>query len=109
MKIKTGDLVRVLAGKDKKKEGKVLQVFPELERVVVENVNVLTKHLKARSGQAGQKISFPSPIHISNVELVSTKTGKSGRVGYKWIDAADGGLKKKIRVLRKRGDAEDIE
>lgn len=107
MKIKTGDKVRVLTGKDRNKEGKVVQVFPEVERVVVEGINILTKHLKARGEHAGQKIQFPSPVHVSNVQLISEKSGKQGRVGYKMIDVD--GLKKKIRVLRKKGTTEDIE
>ncbi|OGL64075.1 50S ribosomal protein L24 [Candidatus Uhrbacteria bacterium RIFCSPHIGHO2_02_FULL_47_44] len=107
MKIKSGDKVRVLTGKDRNKEGKVLQVFPVLERVVVEGVNILTKHMKGRGEHAGQKIQFPSPIHVSNVQLISEKTGAHGRIGYKMIDAE--GAKKKIRILRKKGAVEDIE
>lgn len=107
MKIKTGDKIRMLTGKDKNKEGKVLQVFPKLERVVVEGINVLTKHLKKRGEHAGQKIQFPSPVHISNVQIVSEKTGKYGRIGYKIIETD--GAKKKIRILRKNGTTEDIE
>jgi large subunit ribosomal protein L24 len=107
MKIKTGDVVRLLTGKDKGKEGKVLQVFPALERVVVEGANFMTKYLKKRGNQIGQKIQFPSPVHVSNVQLVSSKSGAKGRVGYKMIEQ-DGG-KKKIRVMRKKGNTEDIE
>ena len=107
MKIKTGDKVRVLTGKDKGKQGNVLQVFPLLQRVVVEGVSVMTKHLRKTGQRAGQKIEFPSPIHISNVELVSPKSGKSGRVAYKVIEQE--GKKKKIRVIRKKGEVEDIE
>ncbi|MEK7452258.1 MAG: 50S ribosomal protein L24 [Patescibacteria group bacterium] len=107
MKIKSGDKVRVLAGKDKGKEGKVLQVFPILERVVVEGTNLMTKHLKKRGAQSGQKIQFPSPLHISNVQLVSAKTGSIGRIGYKQIEKD--GVKTKIRILRKKGAVEDIE
>lgn len=108
MKIKTGDKVRVLAGKDKGKEGKVLQVFPELDRVVVENVNVMTRHLRRRSrGTSGQKINFPSPLHASNLQVISGKSGLRGRVGSKFIKV-DGRLKK-IRVLRAKGKSEDLE
>lgn len=106
MKIKTGDNIRVIAGKDKGKEGKVLQVFPVLERVVVEGLNLMTKHLKKRGAQPGQKIQFPSPMHASNVQLIS-KTGTNGRVGYKVIEKE--GVKSKIRVLRKKGSVQDIE
>ncbi|MBI5369589.1 50S ribosomal protein L24 [Candidatus Uhrbacteria bacterium] len=107
MKIKTGDKVRVISGKDKGKEGNVIQTFPELERVVVEGVNVMTRHLKARGNQPGQKIQFSSPIHQSNVTLVSPKSAKTGRVGYKKIQ--QDGKAVKIRVLRSKGASEDIE
>ncbi len=107
MKIKTGDNVRVLAGKDKGKEGKVLQVFPKHMRVVVEGVNLLTRHLRGRGEHAGQKIQFPGTLHISNVQVISAKSGKSGRVGYKTIEKD--GSKTKIRVIRSKGAVEDIE
>jgi len=107
MKIKSGDNVRVMAGKDKGKEGKVLQVFPKHNRVVVEGINTATRHLRASRGNKGQKISFPSPIHLSNVQLVSPKSGKVGRVGYKRIEKD--GKARTIRVLRVKGAAEDIE
>ncbi len=107
MKIKTGDKVRIISGKDKGKEGAVVQVFPQLERLVVEGVNLMTRHLKKRGNQAGQKIQFASPIHLSNVMLISPKSGKSGRVGYKMIEQE--GRKKKIRVLRSKQTSEDLE
>lgn len=107
MKIKTGDKVRVLAGKDKGKEGKVLQVFPKMNRLVVDGVNMLTKHLKARGDRPGQKIQFSAPLHASNVQLISSKSGKTGRVGYKIVEKD--GAKKKIRVIRSKGTTEDVE
>ncbi|PJA45278.1 50S ribosomal protein L24 [Candidatus Uhrbacteria bacterium CG_4_9_14_3_um_filter_50_9] len=107
MKIKTGDNVRILAGKDKGKEGKVLQVFPEMNRVVVEGINMLTKHLKSRGDRPGQKIQFAAPLHVSNLQLISTKSGKTGRVGYKVVEKD--GAKKKIRVIHSKGATEDIE
>jgi len=108
MKVKTGDTVRIMAGKDKGKEGKVLQVFPKLGRVVVENLNMMTRHLRRRTtdGQ-GQKIRFPSPVNISNLKVISPKSGKPGRVGYKIVEKD--GLKKKIRVLKTRDGSEDID
>lgn len=82
MKIKKGDTVKVISGKDKGKTGKVLQVLPKLNRVSVEGVNVLTKHLRSgKRGVAGQKIEFPSPIHVSNVMLVCPQCGKRARAG----------------------------
>lgn len=107
MKIKTGDKVKILTGKDRGKEGVVIQVFPKVERVVVEGINMLTRHLKKRSNQPGQKIQFSAPIHISNVALVSPKTGKVGRVGYKTISSE--GKTKKIRIIKSKGFVEDIE
>lgn len=106
MKIKTGDMVRVMVGKDKGKEGKVVQAFPKDGLVVVEGVRTSTRHLKARRGtQAseakGQKVTFNAPIRVSNVALVSGKD--TGRVGYKM--AADG---KKSRVLHAKKALKDI-
>lgn len=68
--IKSGDMVKVLTGKDKGKKGKVLQVFPKLNRVVVEGVNQSKRHLKTKqSGQKGQVVEFSMPIHASNVQV----------------------------------------
>lgn len=68
--IKSGDMVKVLTGKDKGKTGKVLQVFPKLNRVVVEGINQSKRHLKTKqSGQKGQVVEFSMPIHASNVQV----------------------------------------
>ncbi|MBI4598698.1 50S ribosomal protein L24 [Candidatus Uhrbacteria bacterium] len=107
MKMKTGDTVRVLAGKDKGKQAKVIQVFPRLEKVVLESLNMAVRHLRSRQkGQPGQKIQFPAPLHVSNVQCVSPKNGTGGRLGSKIIQTD--GVPKKVRVLRKRGASEDI-
>lgn len=69
--IKKGDMVAVIAGKDKGKSGKVMQTFPQLNRVVVEGVNASKRHLRARrSGEKGQIVEFSMPIHASNVMLM---------------------------------------
>jgi large subunit ribosomal protein L24 len=107
MKIKTGDKVKVLAGKDRGKEGKILQVFPKISRVVVDGINMMTRHLRGGGDRPGQKIQFPGTMHVSNVQLISAKSGKKGRVGYKFIEKD--GQKTKIRVIRKGGSAEDAE
>lgn len=66
--------MKVLAGKDKGKTGKVVQVFPKKQQVVVDGVNVLKKHLRSqRQGEQGQRIELPSPIHISNVKKVDAE------------------------------------
>jgi large subunit ribosomal protein L24 len=70
--VKTGSEVKVLVGKDRGKTGKVVQVFPKLNRVVVEGVNVLKRHLRTRrQGEPGRVIEFPMPIHASNVALLA--------------------------------------
>ena len=100
MKIKSGDTVKVLAGKDKGKTGKVLQIFPSLNRVSVEGVNLNVKHLRPRQrGEKGQKIEYPAPLHVSNVQLIDPKTGNPTRVGYTFV--GEGAKKKKARISKK--------
>ncbi len=100
MKIKTGDKVKVIAGKDKGKTGTVLQVFPELQRVSVEGINLLTKHLKKRSEtQPGQKIQFPAPLHISNIMVIDPKTGQPTRIGHSYVKKGEKQVK--VRIARK--------
>ncbi|MFH1286489.1 MAG: 50S ribosomal protein L24 [Candidatus Magasanikbacteria bacterium] len=99
MKIKTGDKVKVLSGKDRGKIGKVLQVLTNKKTkkvfVVVEGVNKLKKHMKAGRGQKGQIIELPAPIHISSVMLLDPSSGKPTRVGYK----KEGKTKKRIAKI----------
>lgn len=102
MRIKTGDMVKIIAGKDKGKTGKVIQVFPSLNRVVVEGMNTAVKHLKAQGTQAGQRIEFPAPMHASNVMLIDPKSNKPTRVGYKMLTVE--GKKKKARIAKKTGE-----
>ncbi len=107
MKVKTGDTVRVRAGKDKGKTGKVVQVFPDHARVAVEGLNMATRHLRrASKTQAGQKIQFTSPMSISNVQVVSPVSGKPGRIGYKTVEKE--GTKIKVRVLKTKEGSEDL-
>ena len=84
MKLRTGDTVKVMTGKDKGKTGKIIQVFPRVSKVVVEGVAVFSKHIKTRKqGDKGQKVSFSAPIAIANVMLLCPKCGKTTRVGQK--------------------------
>ncbi len=106
MKIKTGDKVRIISGTAKGKEGKVTQVFPLLQRVIVEGANIRTRHLKGRGDKPGQKIEYAAPMHASNVQLIG-KDGKVGRVGYKYLNKD--GKSVKVRVLRRAKKAEDVE
>lgn len=73
MKIKTGQTVKVISGKDKGKTGQVIQVFPKLNKVVVDGVNKAFKHLKTRhisGSEKGERVEYSSPIHVSNVKVV---------------------------------------
>ncbi len=105
MKIKTGDMVRVTAGKDKGKTGKVLQVFPKLDKVVVEGINKSVKHLKKRGNTPGQRVEYTAPIHASNVKIQGKDA--EGRVGYKFIDK--NGKKVKVRVLKTKKGTQDLD
>lgn len=99
LKIKKGDNVIVIAGKDKGKTGEVLSVVRDTDRVVVSGVNMVKRHKAAdRQGAAGI-VSKEAGLHISNVALVDPKDGKATRVGYKELE--DG---KKVRVARRSGE-----
>ena len=99
MKIKKGDKVIVIAGKDKGLKGEVLRTLPTQQRVVVQGVNVVKKHKKPSQVSAGGIEKVELPVHISNVALADPKTGKPTRVGFKTLK--DG---KKVRVARKSGE-----
>lgn len=97
-KIKTGDNVIVIAGKNKGKTGKVLQIFKSAGRVVVEGVNIMKKHVKSRkSDEKGQIIELAAPFHISNVMLIDPSKNTRTRVKYETRD------NKKVRVAKKSG------
>ncbi|WP_020668415.1 50S ribosomal protein L24 [Amycolatopsis nigrescens] len=101
MKVKKGDTVVVIAGKDKGAKGKVIQAYPERERVLVEGVNRIKKHTRItqtqRGAQSGGIVTQEAPIHVSNVQVVDSD-GKPTRVGYRIGE--DG---KKVRVSRRNG------
>lgn len=89
MKIKKGDTVQIISGKDKGKKGRVLKVFPERNRVIIEGLNLVYKHVRAkREGEKGQRVQAPASLEISKVMFVCPKCGKAVRVGYKIL--ADG-------------------
>ena len=99
-KIKKGDTVKVIAGKDKDKEGKVIAVDTKNHRVLVEGVNMVTKHAKpSAANQNGGIVTKEAPLHISNVMLVVD--GKATRVGFK-MDGV-----KKVRVAKATGKTID--
>lgn len=96
--IKVNDKVAILAGKDKGKNGKVLQLMPEGNKVVVEGINTMYKHIKSRQkGEKGQRVQFNGPIALSNVILICPKCNKSSKTGIKVSE--DG--KQKARFCKK--------
>ena len=116
MKIRKGDLVQMLAGKDRGKQGRVLEALPADRRVIVENLNVVKKHRKprpmrdpSRMGQAqmlpGGVFDIASAVDISNVMLVCPTCNRPTRVGYEYRDAKEG--RTKVRVCR-RADCGEV-
>jgi large subunit ribosomal protein L24 len=103
-KIRKGDKVVVLTGKDRGKQGTVLRVFED-DRVLVENVNMIKRHTKPNpnKGVTGGIIDREAPIHLSNVALHNPTTGKSERVGFRLMK--DG---TKVRVFKKSGEVADV-
>ncbi|WP_108883736.1 50S ribosomal protein L24 [Anderseniella sp. Alg231-50] len=102
LKLKKGDRVIVVAGKDKGKSGDVLKIFPKENRAVVSGVNVARKHQKQTGAQEGGIVSKELSIHVSNLAHIDPKDGKATRVGFKVLD--DG---KKVRVARRSGEVID--
>ncbi|MBB3972038.1 50S ribosomal protein L24 [Hansschlegelia beijingensis] len=101
-KIKKGDKVVVLAGRDKGKTGEVLQVMPKDERALVRGVNMIARHQKQTQTQEGGIIRKEAAIHLSNLALADPKDGKATRVGFKVLD--DG---RKVRVATRSGEQID--
>ncbi len=99
LKIKKGDHVIVIAGRDKGKHGEVVEMLPKEERAVVRGVNVVRRHQRQTPSQEGGIISKEAPIHISNLALEDPKDGKPTRVGFKLLD--DG---KKVRFAKRSGE-----
>jgi large subunit ribosomal protein L24 len=101
-KIKKGDRVVVLTGRDKGKSGEVLRVLRAEERVVVQGVSMIKRHTRPRPGEPGGIIEKEAAIHISNVAHVDPKTQKPTRIGYRVLD--DG---RKVRFARGSGEVID--
>ena len=97
-KVKKGDEVIVIAGKEKGKKGKITQVITDTSRVVVEGVNKVKRHTKPSRTGAGGVVEKEASLHVSNVMLVDPKSGKGTRVGYK-IEGEN-----KVRIAKRSGD-----
>jgi len=101
-KIKKGDKVVVLTGRDKGKTGEVVQVMPKEERAIVRGVNLVRRHQRQTAQQEGGIISKEAPIHLSNLACADPKDGQPTRVGFKILD--DG---RKVRFAKRSGDLID--
>jgi large subunit ribosomal protein L24 len=101
-RIKKGDKVVVIAGRDKGRSGEVLQVLPKENRAVVRGVNVVKRHQRQTASQEGGIISKEAPIHLSNIAVADPESGKATRVGFRIED--DG---RKVRVAKRSGEVID--
>ncbi len=103
MHVKTGDTVQVISGRDKGKVGEIIKTDPKTSKVVVQGVNVRTKHVKPQQeGESGQIATFEAPIHSSNVMLYSTKEKVASRISYTFTEEG-----RKVRMLKKTGEIID--
>ena len=102
MNFKTGDKVVVIAGKDKGKEGTITKTLRSENKVIIEGVNIVKKHIKPRGNESGSIVEVEAPIHASNVMILDPKTNKRTRIGHE-IDKNG----KKIRVAKKSNSAID--
>lgn len=102
MHVKKGDKVMVISGKEKGKTGTIIAAFPKKDRVLVEGMNLVKKHMKPnQSNPQGGIVSQEASIHVSNVMLIDPKSGEPTRVSYKVEDG------KKVRVAKKSGETID--
>ena len=118
LKIKKGDLVQVITGAkqerggDRGKQGKVLKVFPESNRVLVEGINRITKHTKVGQSQRGTRTggieTVEAPIHISNVAVVDPETKKPTRVGYRTETVERDGRERTVRIRVAKASGKDL-
>jgi large subunit ribosomal protein L24 len=118
LKIRQGDTVQVLSGKDRGKQGRVIQSFPGKGRVVVENLNIVKRHTRPRpikdanrmggtQIQPGGVIEKPAPINVSNVMLVCPTCGLPTRIGYKFKEIK--GQPVKVRICKRAGCGEELD
>ena len=100
-KIRKGDKVVMLAGRDKGRTGEVVEVRPDDDRVLVRGINMVKRHQKQSAQQEGGIISKELPVHLSNVAIADPKDGKPTRVGFKFVGQGDD--RRKVRVAKRSG------
>jgi len=102
-RLRKGDDVVVISGRDKGKTGSILRVIRSEDRVIVDGINMVKRHTRPSQAQPGGIINKEAPIHISNVALADPKDGSATRVGYKFLE--DG---RKVRVAKQSGEVIDV-
>ncbi|MDP2917987.1 MAG: 50S ribosomal protein L24 [bacterium] len=96
MKIRKGDTILIMSGKDRGKRGKVAKVFPEINKIIAENINLAKKHVRPKKqGQKGQVVAIAKPFDASKVKLVCPKCGQAARIGFKITESG------KFRICKK--------
>ena len=100
-KIKKGDKVVVLTGRDRGRSGEVIEMLPREDRALVRGINLVKRHQKQTGAQEGGIISKEAPVHLSNVALADPKDGKPTRVGFKFVGKGD--QRKKVRFAKRSG------
>lgn len=102
MKLRVGDTVQVIAGSDKGKTGEIIQILRKKDRVIVEGVNMVTKHIKpSQTDPEGGIVTREAPIHVSNVAYYDSKAKETVKIGYSIVDGV------KVRINKKTGKALD--
>ena len=102
-RLRKGDDVVVISGRDKGKTGSILRVIRSEDRVIVDGINMVKRHTRPSQSQPGGIVNKEAPIHISNVALADPKDGSATRVGYKFLE--DG---RKVRVAKQSGEVIDV-
>lgn len=102
MKLKLGDEVKIITGKDKGKKGKILKIFRNSGKITVEKVNLITKHIKKTAQKKGERLRFEAPLNASNTMLICPKCSKTTRIAYKFL-----ANKEKQRTCKKCGESVD--
>ncbi|PPR70242.1 MAG: 50S ribosomal protein L24 [Alphaproteobacteria bacterium MarineAlpha1_Bin1] len=102
-RLRKGDDVVVISGRDKGKTGSILRVIRSEDRVIVDGINMVKRHTRPSQAQPGGIVDKEAPIHISNVALADPKDGSATRVGYKFLE--DG---RKVRVAKQSGEVIDV-
>jgi large subunit ribosomal protein L24 len=109
MHVKTGDEVLIVTGKDKGKRGRIKQALPKKDRVVIEGLNMIKRHMKQRGpGKPSGIIEMEAPIHVSNVMLICPRCGRAARTGDRFLDETDHkGRARKVRYCKACDEAVD--